>query len=59
MLGDAEQVHACRYQDETILLESGSVDAREMQEASIRIMEGGQEAFNRRKEVYNLWKLQN
>lgn len=58
VLGDAEQVHACQYQDEKVAVQSGSVDARPVQEAIIRIMEGGREAFNRRKEVYNLWKQQ-
>lgn len=59
VLGDAEQVHACRYQDEKIAVQSGSIDARPVQNAIINIMEGGQEAFNRRKDVYNLWKSQN
>ena len=58
VLGDAEQVHACRYQDEKVAVQSGSIDARPVQDAIINIMEGGQEAFNRRKEVYNLWKPQ-
>jgi len=58
VLGDAEQVHACRYQDEKVVVQSGSIDARPVQDAIINIMEGGQEAFNRRKEVYNLWKSQ-
>jgi len=58
VLGDAEQVHACQYQDEKVATRSGSIDARPVQEAIINIMEGGQEAFNRRKEVYNLWKPQ-
>ncbi|WP_347255921.1 TrlF family AAA-like ATPase [Brachymonas denitrificans] len=58
VLGDAEQVHACRYQDEKVAIQSGSIDARPVQDAIINIMEGGQEAFNRRKEVYNLWKSQ-
>ena len=56
VLGDAEQVHACRYQDEKVSVQSGSVDAHTVQEAIINIMEGGRAAFNRRKEVYNLWK---
>ncbi|MGH8016835.1 MAG: TrlF family AAA-like ATPase, partial [Opitutaceae bacterium] len=56
VLGDAEQVHACRYQDEVVHVLSGSIDARPVQEAIINIMEGGEEAFNKRKEVYNLWK---
>jgi len=58
VLGDAEQVHACSYRDEGVTVQSGSIDARPVQEAIINIMEGGQEAFNRRKEVYNLWKPQ-
>lgn len=56
VLGDAEQVHACRFQDEQIIVHSGSIDARPVQEAIINIMEGGEEAFTKRKEVYNLWK---
>jgi ABC-type cobalamin/Fe3+-siderophores transport system ATPase subunit len=59
VLGDAEQVIACRYQDQQILVQSGSIDARPVQDAIINIMEGGREAFDRRKEVYNLWKPQN
>ena len=58
VLGDAEQVHACQYQDEKVATRSGSIDARPVQDAIINIMEGGQEAFNRRKEVYNPWKPQ-
>lgn len=59
VLGDAEQVHACKYQDEKVAVQSGSIDASPVQDAIINIMEGGQEAFSRRKEVYNLWKPQN
>ncbi|MET3217376.1 UNVERIFIED_ORG: ABC-type lipoprotein export system ATPase subunit [Burkholderia territorii] len=59
VLGDAEQVLACRYEDERVNAQSGSIDARPVQGAIIDIMEGGKEAFNRRKEVYNLWKSQN
>lgn len=58
VLGDAEQVHSCQYQNESVAIQSGSIDARPVQDAIINIMEGGQEAFNRRKEVYNLWKPQ-
>lgn len=56
VLGDAEQVIACTYENEQMTVNSGSVDAASIQTAIINIMEGGQEAFNRRKEVYNLWK---
>ncbi len=41
VLGDAEQVHACRYQDEQVAVQSGSIDARPVQDAIINIMEGG------------------
>jgi len=58
VLGDAEQVHACQYQDEKVAVQSGSIDARPVQDAIINIMEGGQEAFNRRKVIYDLWKPQ-
>lgn len=58
VLGDAEQVLACQYQDEGVSVEGGSIDAGPVQHAIINIMEGGREAFNRRKEVYNLWKPQ-
>lgn len=56
VLGDAEQVHACQYQGEKVAIQSGSIDARPVQQSIINIMEGGREAFNRRKEVYKLWK---
>ncbi len=59
VLGDAEQVHACSYQDDTILVQSGSIDRKEIQTEIINIMEGGEAAFNKRKEVYNQWKSQN
>lgn len=59
VLGDAEQVHACRYEDDIVRVCSGGIDSRPVQEAIIKIMEGGEEAFNKRKEVYNLWKPQN
>ena len=58
VLGDAEQVHACQYQGEKVAIQSGSIDARPVQQSIINIMEGGREAFNRRKEVYKLWKPQ-
>ena len=56
VLGDAEQVLACQYQDEKVAVQCGSIDARSVQNAIIDIMEGGRDAFNRRREVYNLWK---
>ena len=55
VLGDAEQVHACRYQDDSISVNSGGVDAKEIQNEIINIMEGGHEAFEKRADIYHLW----
>lgn len=56
VLGDAEQVHACSFMDNKISVCSGSVDNQTTQRTIVDIMEGGQEAFNRRKEIYQIWK---
>lgn len=56
VLGDAELVHACSFADDKIRVESGSLDNHQTQQTIIRIMEGGKEAFNRRKEIYQIWK---
>lgn len=55
VLGDAEQIHSCRYSDECIRLKSGSIDSSDLQNEIIDIMEGGEEAFNKRKEIYRIW----
>ena len=56
VLGDAELVHACSFMDDKIQVDSGSVDTPQTQQTIIRIMEGGKEAFHRRKEIYQIWK---
>ncbi|MDD4614804.1 MAG: histidinol-phosphatase [Caldisericia bacterium] len=56
VLGDAELVHACSFMDDNITIKSGSIDHAETQKTIIDIMEGGEEAFNRRKEIYQIWK---
>lgn len=56
VLGDAEQVHACSFMDDKVSVCSGSVDNQGTQTTIVNIMEGGQEAFNRRKEIYQIWK---
>ena len=56
VLGDAEQVHACSFVDDKVQVESGSVDNHQTRRSIIGIMEGGKEAFNRRKEIYQIWK---
>ncbi|MHB8422796.1 MAG: TrlF family AAA-like ATPase [Leptospirales bacterium] len=59
VLGDAEQIVACAYGDDTIDTKVGSIDNPELQDAIVSIMEGGSEAFRRRKEIYQIWKRQN
>lgn len=56
VLGDAELVHACSFIDDKETVYSGSVDNSTTQRSIVNIMEGGQEAFNRRKEIYQIWK---
>jgi len=36
-------------------LDSGTIDNPETQKQIVTIMEGGKEAFNRRKNIYELW----
>lgn len=62
VLGDSEQVVICEYHDDEDSIQSkygfkyGSIDSADIQQTAINIMEGGQEAFDRRKNVYQLWK---
>lgn len=59
VLGDAEQVVACQYLDEQISTVSGGIDCADIQKSIVGIMEGGAEAFERRKQVYEAWKPKN
>jgi chromosome segregation protein len=56
VLGDAEQIVACSYTEDSIQPMAGSIDSPVLQEAIVSIMEGGSEAFQRRKEIYEIWK---
>lgn len=56
VLGDAEQIHSCRYTDDKLNFQSGSIDSPLLQKEIVDIMEGGEIAFNRRKEIYEIWK---
>jgi len=44
-LGDAEQIIACSYTENSIEPTVGSIDAPTLQVAIVSIMEGGSEAF--------------
>jgi hypothetical protein len=56
VLGDSEQIHACSFLDGKINVQSGGLDDPAQQRLIVTIMEGGKEAFERRKEIYQLWK---
>lgn len=56
VLGDAEQVGACSFAGRSADIQVGSIDEPGIQKAIVSIMEGGHEAFARRKEIYQLWK---
>jgi predicted ATPase len=56
VLGDCEQVVVCDYDENKINVECRSIDNHDIQEKIINIMEGGEEAFDKRREIYNLWK---
>ncbi|MBO0440538.1 hypothetical protein JZO69_09210 [Enterococcus sp. DIV0869a] len=56
VLGDSEQIITVSYDEKKIDIQTGSVDNKLIQNKIVDIMEGGQEAFNKRTEIYNLWK---
>lgn len=59
VLGDSEKIIVCSFEDaEKIALNDGSIDTTSVQQDIIRIMEGGQDAFNRRKNIYTIWDKQ-
>lgn len=56
VLGDCEQIVVCDYEENKINIQSGSIDNHVIQDNIINIMEGGEEAFDKRRDIYNLWK---
>jgi predicted ATPase len=56
VLGDSEKIFSFKYEDEKITFTEGSIDSPLMQHEIVDIMEGGEDAFNKRKEIYNIWK---
>lgn len=58
VLGDSEKVVACVYSDDKIDIHAGTIDCRDTQKRIVEIMEGGREAFNRRKNIYGLWRME-
>ncbi|MBL3591231.1 MAG: hypothetical protein JMN24_15780 [gamma proteobacterium endosymbiont of Lamellibrachia anaximandri] len=56
VLGDAEMIGGCSFDEEKILVEAGSIDCKASQKKIVDIMEGGKEAFERRKSIYQQWE---
>ena len=59
VLGDAEQTIVCRKEGEHFSFEHGSIDNKSIQDRIVTVMEGGKDAFRRRKEIYQRWKSSN
>ena len=56
VLGDCEQLISCSINSNLIKVKTGSIDSREIQQNIVDIMEGGNDAFEKRKTIYELWK---
>lgn len=57
VLGDAEMVQSFEFDGKNMSILAGNIDAPSTQKKIISIMEGGKEAFSRRREIYESWKL--
>ena len=55
VLGDSEKILSCKYSESKIDVHDGTIDNYDTQKQIVTIMEGGEEAFNRRKNIYELW----
>jgi len=58
VLGDSEKVISCSYDEKKIFVHSGTIDNHQTQRFIVDIMEGGDEAFNRRKNIYSIWNIE-
>lgn len=56
VLGDSEQVVVCNFFEEQISFENGSIDKKSIQQKIVDVMEGGKEAFDKRNNIYGIWK---
>lgn len=56
VLGDAELVHACHEEAKgTYRQASGSIDSQPTRDSIVKIMEGGELAFQQRQKIYRQW----
>ena len=56
VLGDAEKILVAELSDDIITIDQGNIDDPKTHEQIVSIMEGGQEAFDKRKMIYSTWK---
>jgi len=56
VLGDAEVVVACEETGGKFTLSTNSVDDKNCQSRIIKVMEGGREAFSKRRQIYQQWE---
>lgn len=56
VLGDAEQAIVCQKDADAFSFDHGSIDNKSIQNRIVTVMEGGEDAFRRRNEIYQLWK---
>ena len=56
VLGDAERIFVVEYQDTTIDISQGNIDMKSTHKKIVDIMEGGEEAFDKRQLIYTSWK---
>lgn len=56
VLGDAEKILVAELSDDVITIEQGNIDNPKTHEQIVSIMEGGQEAFDKRKKIYSTWR---
>lgn len=57
VLGDSERIVSCKYLESRIDVSAGTIDNAETQREIVTIMEGGKEAFNKRKNIYSIWNI--
>ena len=55
VLGDAESIISTDYDSDSINVEVGNIDQPQTHNKIVDIMEGGEEAFKRRKLIYSNW----
>ena len=56
VLGDAERVLVVDFNETDIEVSQGNIDMLDTQKQIIDIMEGGREAFDKRKMIYTSWR---